>query len=357
MLRPARPASATAREKSRKERQVGRGSMAAIGRKARRRHRRRARDRQGDRGAARRRGRDADAARAATSSSSSTSRRELGAGAAACDIRDRAGVDAAFAAAAAERGPIHALVANSGLGGAERRTGRTTASTSSSRRTSAAPTTASAPRVRHLAPGPERRDVVVIASILARIAVGGYTGYSRLEGGAARARPLVRGGARARQRPGERDLPRLGRHRHGVAGDRRHRRGDRRHARRGLPRGDARRPARADGRARGRSPARSRGCSRPTRAASPARRSTRTAAPGSDEVTGEGRRRAPLSTATPRPRARGPAACPWRLRAPLLELLQLLLGALANGALEPVLRRQRTTSRRRRAGAATTDGA
>ena len=42
---------------------------------------------------------------------------ELGAGAAACDIRDRAQVDACFAAAAAERGPIHALVANSGLGG------------------------------------------------------------------------------------------------------------------------------------------------------------------------------------------------------------------------------------------------
>ena len=42
---------------------------------------------------------------------------ELGAGAAACDIRDRAQVDEAFAAAAAERGPIHALVANSGLGG------------------------------------------------------------------------------------------------------------------------------------------------------------------------------------------------------------------------------------------------
>ena len=37
--------------------------------------------------------------------------------------------------------------------------------------------------IRHLAPGPERRDVVVIASILARIAVGGYTGYSASKAG------------------------------------------------------------------------------------------------------------------------------------------------------------------------------
>jgi len=41
----------------------------------------------------------------------------IGARAAACDVRDRGQVDAAFATAAAESGPIHALVANSGLGG------------------------------------------------------------------------------------------------------------------------------------------------------------------------------------------------------------------------------------------------
>ena len=34
-----------------------------------------------------------------------------------CDIRDRACVDRAFAEAASVRGPIHALVANSGVGG------------------------------------------------------------------------------------------------------------------------------------------------------------------------------------------------------------------------------------------------
>ena len=65
--------------------------------------------------------------------------------------------------------------------------------------------------VRHLAPGPERRDVVVIASILARIAVARLHGLQRLEGGPARARPLLLGGARRRRRAGERDLPRLGR--------------------------------------------------------------------------------------------------------------------------------------------------
>ena len=41
-----------------------------------------------------------------------------------CDIRDRAGVDAAFAAAASARGPIHALVANSGDRRRERRRSR-----------------------------------------------------------------------------------------------------------------------------------------------------------------------------------------------------------------------------------------
>ena len=37
--------------------------------------------------------------------------------------------------------------------------------------------------VRHLAPGPEQRHVVVIASILARIAVPGYTAYSASKAG------------------------------------------------------------------------------------------------------------------------------------------------------------------------------
>ena len=107
---------------------------------------------------------------------------QLGAGFAACDIRDRARVDEAFAAAAAERGPIHALVANSGLGGpnedgAEDRFDDLVATNLSGTYYSARAA------LRNLAPGPERRDIVVIASILARIAVPGYTGYSASKAG------------------------------------------------------------------------------------------------------------------------------------------------------------------------------
>jgi NAD(P)-dependent dehydrogenase (short-subunit alcohol dehydrogenase family) len=94
-----------------------------------------------------------------------------------CDIRDRARVDRAFADAAAALGPVHALVAVSGLGGPN----------------------ADGPgdlfdelvqvnvngtyyccraAVRHLADSPETRHLVVMSSILARIAVPAYTGYS-----------------------------------------------------------------------------------------------------------------------------------------------------------------------------------
>jgi NAD(P)-dependent dehydrogenase (short-subunit alcohol dehydrogenase family) len=99
-----------------------------------------------------------------------------------CDIRDREGVDAAFAAAAAARGPIHALVANSGVGGPN-------ADGPDDRFTEIVHTNLFGTywcvraAVRHLAPGPERRDVVVISSILARIAVPGYTAYSASKAG------------------------------------------------------------------------------------------------------------------------------------------------------------------------------
>jgi NAD(P)-dependent dehydrogenase (short-subunit alcohol dehydrogenase family) len=99
-----------------------------------------------------------------------------------CDIRDRAGVDAAFAAAAAARGPVHALVANSGVGGAN-------ADGADDRFEEIVQTNLFGSywciraAVRHLAPGPESRHVVVIASILARIAVPGYTAYSASKAG------------------------------------------------------------------------------------------------------------------------------------------------------------------------------
>ena len=108
---------------------------------------------------------------------------EIGAGAAACDVRDRGQVDVAFAAAAAERGPIHALVANSGLGGPNAdgagRPLRRSRRDESRRHLLHMPVRA----LRHLAPGPDTRHLVVIASILARIAVPGYTGYSASKAG------------------------------------------------------------------------------------------------------------------------------------------------------------------------------
>jgi len=106
----------------------------------------------------------------------------IGADAAACDVRDRDQVDAAFATAAAERGPIHALVANSGLGGPntdgpddrfDDLVATNLAGTYYSSRAA----------LRHLARGPDTRHLVVIASILARIAVPGYTGYSASKAG------------------------------------------------------------------------------------------------------------------------------------------------------------------------------
>jgi 3-oxoacyl-[acyl-carrier protein] reductase len=99
-----------------------------------------------------------------------------------CDIRDQAQVDAAFAAAAEARGPIHALVANSGIGGPN-------ADGPDDRFREIVETNLFGTywciraAVRHLAPGPGRRDVVVIASILARIAVPGYTAYSASKSG------------------------------------------------------------------------------------------------------------------------------------------------------------------------------
>jgi NAD(P)-dependent dehydrogenase (short-subunit alcohol dehydrogenase family) len=100
----------------------------------------------------------------------------------AVDIRDVRQVDDAFAAAAEENGPIHALVANSGIGGpnepgeGDRFDDLVATNLVGTYRCIRA-------AQRSLSPGPDRRDVVVIASILARIAVPGYTGYSASKAG------------------------------------------------------------------------------------------------------------------------------------------------------------------------------
>ena len=108
--------------------------------------------------------------------------RAVGGDAHPCDISVKEQVDAAFAAAAAARGPIHGLVANSGIGGPN-------ADGPGDRFDEIVRTNLYGTywcvraAVRHLEAGPRERHVVVIASILARIAVPGYTAYSASKAG------------------------------------------------------------------------------------------------------------------------------------------------------------------------------
>ncbi len=99
-----------------------------------------------------------------------------------CDIRDRAAVDAAVAAAAERAGPLHAFVANSGIGGPN-------AAGADDRFEDLVQTNLLGTywclraAERHLADGPDPRHLVVLSSILARIAVPGHTGYSASKAG------------------------------------------------------------------------------------------------------------------------------------------------------------------------------
>jgi NAD(P)-dependent dehydrogenase (short-subunit alcohol dehydrogenase family) len=98
------------------------------------------------------------------------------------DIRDANEVDAAFEAAVAANGPIHALVANSGIGGPnDAGEGDRFADLVETNLVGTYRCIRAAQQ--HLADGPERRDVVVISSILARIGVPGYTGYCASKAG------------------------------------------------------------------------------------------------------------------------------------------------------------------------------
>jgi len=98
------------------------------------------------------------------------------------DIRDRAAVDGCFAAAAEHHGPIFGLVANAGIGG-ENRPGPedrfddliATNLTGTYNCVRAAE--------RHLEQGPEARHLLIVASILARLGVPGYTGYCASKAG------------------------------------------------------------------------------------------------------------------------------------------------------------------------------
>ena len=107
---------------------------------------------------------------------------ELGGASTPVDIRDHDAVDAAFAQAAEANGAIHAVVAVSGIGGPndpgkgdrfEHLVATNLTGTYWCLRAAQ----------RHLAQGPDPRHMVVISSILARIAVPGYTGYSASKAG------------------------------------------------------------------------------------------------------------------------------------------------------------------------------
>jgi NAD(P)-dependent dehydrogenase (short-subunit alcohol dehydrogenase family) len=98
------------------------------------------------------------------------------------DIRDAAQVRDAFRAAADANGPVHALVANSGIGGPnEPGDDDRFFDLVQTNLIGTYHCVRAAQRV--LAPEDERRDIVVIASILARIGVPGYTGYCASKAG------------------------------------------------------------------------------------------------------------------------------------------------------------------------------
>jgi NAD(P)-dependent dehydrogenase (short-subunit alcohol dehydrogenase family) len=98
------------------------------------------------------------------------------------DVRDGAQVDRAFADAAEANGPLHALVANSGIGGPNEPGPEDRFYDLVATNLVGTYQCARAAQ-RHFAEGSERRDIVVISSILARIAVPGYSGYSASKAG------------------------------------------------------------------------------------------------------------------------------------------------------------------------------
>jgi NAD(P)-dependent dehydrogenase (short-subunit alcohol dehydrogenase family) len=103
---------------------------------------------------------------------------------AACDVRVREDVEAAFGAIADAQGRIHAFVAVSGIGGGNGEDDEGGDRFDDLVRTNLYGTYYCVrAALRRLAAGPDARHVVVISSILARLAVPGYTGYSASKAG------------------------------------------------------------------------------------------------------------------------------------------------------------------------------
>jgi 3-oxoacyl-[acyl-carrier protein] reductase len=99
-----------------------------------------------------------------------------GAVVAVADVADRGAVARAFAAGVGAHGPVHALVAAAGIGGANFAGEADRFDTIVDTNLRGAYHCLREAQ-RHLAPGPAPRQLVVIASILARFGVPGYTGY------------------------------------------------------------------------------------------------------------------------------------------------------------------------------------
>jgi NAD(P)-dependent dehydrogenase (short-subunit alcohol dehydrogenase family) len=107
---------------------------------------------------------------------------ELDAHAERCDVRDRAQVDGAVARAAGARGAVHVLVAATGIGGPND-DGPDDRFDDIVQTNLAGTYYCVRAALRHLAPGPDARHVIVFSSILARIGVPGHTAYSASKAG------------------------------------------------------------------------------------------------------------------------------------------------------------------------------
>jgi NAD(P)-dependent dehydrogenase (short-subunit alcohol dehydrogenase family) len=98
------------------------------------------------------------------------------------DIRDRAAVDRRFAEAAEHQGPVRALIANSGIGGANMPgAGDRFDDLVATNLTGTYSCLRAAER--DLANGKDARHLIAVSSILARIGVPGYTGYCASKAG------------------------------------------------------------------------------------------------------------------------------------------------------------------------------